>query len=88
MSNAVKISKHDLVNDYVLWLSSLSNDVKLGIIEGLSASMRRTKSRDDNGMDFLKKLSGAWEDGSSVEDVMRNIRSEDRSSLQRNVEAW
>lgn len=88
MGNVANIQNKDVVNRYVLWLSSFSDDVKLGIIEGLSASMRRTKSKDDNSMDFMKELSGAWEEKSSVDDVMREIRCEDRSLLHRKLKTW
>lgn len=37
MSRTFELSDANIANKYVFWLSSLSADIKLGIIEGLSA---------------------------------------------------
>lgn len=88
MSKALNISNISLTNKYLLWLSSLNKDVKLGIIEGLCASMQHKKSKEATDLDFVDKLSGAWDDGISTEEKMREIRNTEYSLLQRDVETW
>lgn len=59
-------------------LSPLSDEVKLSIINRLSASLlTKGKKKDDDS--FFADISGAWDDGVSVEDATATIR-ESRSS--------
>lgn len=88
MNKALDVSNISMADKYILRLSSLSADTKLGIIEGLSASLRRKKAKEENSMEFVNKLSGAWNDGVSTEDKMKDIRKPEHSLLQRNVETW
>lgn len=88
MNRALEIPDAKMADRYVLWLSSLSADIKLGIIEGLSASLRHAMKKDKDDMDFVNKLSGAWDDGTSIEEKMNEIRNPERSVLQREVKAW
>lgn len=89
MSRTFELSDANIANKYVFWLSSLSADIKLGIIEGLSANLRHKKRKDnDEDMTFVEKLSGAWDDGTSIEEKMNEIRNPERSILQRDVNIW
>lgn len=88
MSRTLNIPSSSIAERYVVWLSSLSEDVKLRIIEGLSVSLRGKKKRSDNDMMFVNKLSGTWNDGIPTEDKMREIRNEEHSLLQREVAQW
>lgn len=59
-------------------LSPLSDEAKLSIINRLSASLlAKGKKKDEEG--FFVGISGAWEDGVSVEDATAAIR-ESRNS--------
>ncbi len=77
---------------YMRMLTPLSPEMKLDLIGRLSASLRNTvilttkqESKADN---FFSSLSGAWDDGTSVEDEMRNIRESRTSNTTRNIDAF
>ena len=54
-------------------LSPLSDEAKLSIINRLSASLlSKSKKKDDD--QFFAGISGAWDDGVSVEEVTDAIR--------------
>lgn len=63
-------------------LSPLSDEAKLSIINRLSASLlsKGKKNDDDN---FFADISGAWDDGVSVEDATASIRESRNFGLTR-----
>lgn len=88
MRSAFTLPSKSIADRYVQLLSTYSDDIRLAIIEGLSASMRKKSKKADNDMSFLSQLTGAWDDGTPTEELMKEIRSDEQSRLQRDVETW
>ncbi len=77
---------------YMQMLTPLSPDTKLDIISRLSASLRNTvvltvpqKAKTDN---FFSALSGAWDDGTSVEEEVNSIRGSRCSNTTRHIDIF
>lgn len=72
---------------YMKLLAPLSPDIKLDLISKLSESLKeknvfsgKVKSEDS---DFFEALSGAWDDGISVEEEVEKIRGSRTSNKTR-----
>ena len=61
-------------------LSPLSDEAKLSIINRLSASLLAKGKRNDDDH-FFAGISGAWDDGVSVEDATAAIRESRNSGV-------
>ena len=66
-------------------LSPLSDEAKLSIINRLSASLLTKGKRKDDDC-FFAGISGAWDDGVSVEDATAAIRESRKSGRTRVLE--
>lgn len=66
-------------------LSPLSDEAKLSIINRLSASLLTKGKRKDDDR-FFAEISGAWDDGVSVEDATAAIRESRNSGKTRVLE--
>ena len=66
-------------------LSPLSDEAKLSIINRLSASLLTKGKRKDDDR-FFAEISGAWDDGVSVEDATAAIRESRNSGRTRVLE--
>ena len=66
-------------------LSPLSDEAKLSIINRLSASLLTKGKRKDDDR-FFDEISGAWDDGVSVEDATAAIRESRNSGRTRVLE--
>lgn len=76
---------------YMKLLAPLSPDVKLDLISRLSESLKEkvahpAKKTTAETKNFFGALSGAWEDGTSVEEEMMNIRESRTSNKTRKIE--
>lgn len=46
------------------------------------------KEEEDDDLSFLSQLSGAWDDGTTIEEKMKEIRGDYDANNQRDVEVW
>lgn len=68
-------------------LSTQSNEVKLDIINRLSASMmRNNKRKKPIDMSFFDGLTNAWDDGISPDEEIQKIRNARTSGLTRIID--
>ena len=71
-------------------LAPLSPDIKLDLISKLSESLKEKVShpakKTSNSENFFGALSGAWEDGTSVEEEMKYIRASRTSNKTRKMD--
>lgn len=75
---------------YMKLLAPLSPDVKLDLISRLSESLKEKKSVPvkkavGRSEDFFSDVSGAWDDGTSVDEEMCNIRESRMSNQTRKI---
>lgn len=76
MDNIAKIENHEsLIDKYCMLLSSLDSEDKLSLIERLTQTLHKKMSKDSNDMSFISKITGAWDDGTSVEEKMKEARN-------------
>lgn len=77
---------------YMKLLAPLSPDIKLDLISKLSESLKEKIShpakKASDAENFFGALSGAWEDGVSVEEEMKYIRDSRTSNKTRKMEQF
>jgi len=77
----------DKTNWYARMLEPLNNEAKISIINQLTSSILKKKSRKKKlDMSFYDGLTGAWEDGESVEETVKNLRESRRFDKTRIIE--
>lgn len=67
-------------------LSPMSSEMKLNIINLLSASMMKKEKRKKVDMSFFNGLSNAWDNGVSTEEEMQAIRNARTSGTTRTID--
>jgi len=51
-------------------------------------NMAKRKAEEDDDLSFLSELSGAWDDGITIEEKMKEIRGDYDPKNEREVETW
>ena len=73
--------------DWLMRLLALqSPDVKLNLINRLSASLIKERRKKKVDMSFFDELTNAWADGISPEEETKNIREARTSGATRTIE--
>lgn len=78
-SNATSIR---IADTYWNFLKNLNSDIKIRLIEKLSASLKNSStfnSQENRTEEFIRKFNGAWTGDESAEEIIKNI-SELKSS--------
>lgn len=73
-------------NWFMRMLSPMSSEMKLNIINLLSASMMKKEKRKKVDMSFFNGLSNAWDNGVSTEEEMQAIRNARTSGTTRTID--
>lgn len=77
---------------YMKLLAPLSPDIKLDLISKLSESLKEKNVFSGKTMsessDFFESLSGAWDDGISVEEEVEKIRGSRTSNKTRVIDKF
>jgi|GEM_PF-1509675 hypothetical protein len=78
----------DIVSKYLQMMSSLTYGEKLAVVEKLISSVREGSRCKVDDMSFVSRLSGAWNDGTTVEEKIKDIRDASHRNITRDVESW
>lgn len=80
----------NITDIYMNRLFSLTDSEKMELATKLLNSIRlnKAKTKKDTPVDLLDTLTGAWDDGTTLEEKMNEIRNPEHSLLSREVKGW
>jgi len=79
----------NIVDKYFSMFESLSDEAQTLLANRILKSLKKkTEAKEDDDYSFLNKFSGAWDDGTTVEEQVKMIRDSRTSGLTRKIDEF